>query len=212
MSSICGAIRLVVSGATGEISAKTKDTLDIALRNGERLTHIVNDILDFEKLERGKMIFRLKPQEIIKLVNDSIEANKHYGEQYQIQYLLNKDSVSAVVNVDADRFIQIMNNLLSNAAKFSLPNSTVDIKVSKLAGNIRIAVKDNGIGIDDKLRPLIFQKFTQAENADKHHPAGTGLGLAICKGFIEQMGGKIGFKANQDVGTTFYFDLPESRE
>lgn len=210
LTAIYGSIKLVSCGALGEIPSKAKDTLDIALRNSERLTLIVNDILDVEKLESGKMVFDLKPQEIIKLVNDSIDANGHYGEKYQIQYLLDQDSVSAMVNVDTDRFIQIMNNLLSNAAKFSPPNSTVDINVAKQNGNVRVYVKDKGIGIDEKLHPLIFQKFSQVDSTDERHLGGTGLGLAISKGFVEKMGGVIGFTSTIGEGSTFYFDLPEA--
>ncbi len=209
LTAIYGSLKLVFSGSLGEIPSKAKDTLAIALRNSERLTHIVNDILDIEKLESGKMVFDLKPQEVTKLVSESIDANRHYGNGYQVQYLLSSDSAPAAVNVDADRFIQIMNNLLSNAAKFSPPNSTVEVKVSKINGSVRVAVKDRGDGIDEKLRPLIFHKFYQADSTDRRHSGGTGLGLAISRELVEKMGGKMGFDTAKGLGTTFYFDLPE---
>ena len=209
LTAIYGSIKLVASGAVGEIPTKAKDTLDVALRNSERLTLIVNDILDIEKLESGKMKFDFKPQEIIKLINESIDANTPYGKKYQVQYLLSEDSVSAMVNVDTDRFLQIMNNLLSNAAKFSPPNSIVEIKATKHDKHVRVAIKDRGDGIDKKLWPTMFQKFSQADSTDMRHSGGSGLGLAISKGFVEKMGGKIGFTTAVETGTTFYFDLPE---
>ena len=209
LTAIYGSIKLVSSGTLGDIPSKAKDTLDIALRNSERLNLIVSDILDVEKLERGKMVFDLKPQEITKLVKESIDVNSHYGNEFQIQYLLSSDSAPAMVNVDADRFVQVMSNLLSNAAKFSPPNSTVEISISKQQGNVRVAVQDKGVGIDEKLRPMIFQKFSQVDSTDKRHSGGTGLGLAISKGFVEKMGGKIGFTSSIGKGSIFYFDLPE---
>ena len=209
LTAIYGSLKLITSGTLGEIPSKAKDTLDIALRNSERLTFIVNDILDIEKLENGKMVFNLKPQKISGLIKESIEANSDYGKKYNVQYLLSQDNASATVNVDTDRFLQIMNNLLSNAAKFSPANSTVEINVTNLDGNIRVAVKDKGIGIDEKLQPTIFQRFSQIDSTDVRHSGGTGLGLAISKELIEKMGGVIGVTSTPGKGSTFYLDLPK---
>ena len=114
-----------------------------------------------------------------------------------------------MVRVDANRFMQIMSNLLSNAAKFSPANSTVELKVSKQKGYLRVSVKDQGKGIAHEFRHLIFEKFSQADSTDARHSAGTGLGLAICKQLVENMGGKIGFTTSIGQGSCFYFDLPE---
>ena len=208
LTAIHGSLKLVTSGVLGEIPVKAKDMLDISLRNSERLTSIVNDILDIEKLESGKMEFDLKPQDIIELINESINANSAYGNKYQIQYALNQDSISATVNVDTDRFMQIMANLLSNAAKFSPANSTVEISVNRMNGKIRVAVKDKGVGIDKNLQPTIFHKFAQVDSTDTRHSGGTGLGLAISKELIEKMGGEIGLTSTIGKGSTFYLDLP----
>jgi len=209
LTAIYGSIKLVASGKLGEMPSKAKETLDIALRNSERLTLLVNDILDIEKLESGKMEFDLKPQKIIKLLNEAIEANSYYGEKYKVHYILSQDSVSGMINVDANRFMQIMNNLLSNAAKFSPENSTVEIKVTRQKEHLRVTVKDKGMGIEEEFHPLIFEKFSQADSTDSRHSGGTGLGLAISKQLVEQMGGKIGFTTTVGSGTYFYFDLPE---
>jgi len=210
LTAIHGSLKLVTSGVLGEIPDKAKEMLDISLRNSERLTFIVNDILDIEKLESGNMEFHLKPQDIIELINESINANSSYGNKYQIQYILNQDSASATVNVDSDRFMQIMSNLLSNAAKFSPANSTVEINVSHINGNIRVAINDKGVGIDKKLHQTIFQKFSQVDSTDERHSGGTGLGLVISKELVEKMGGEIGFTSSIGKGSTFYFDLPKA--
>ena len=209
LTAIYGSIKIIASGTLGKIPTEAKETLDIALRNSERLTLLVNDILDIEKLESEKMEFDLKPHEIIKLVNDAIEANSPYGKKYQIQFLLSQDSVSAMVNVDVNRFMQIMNNLLSNSAKFSPVNSTVNIIVTKQDKLVRVTVKDKGCGITEEFRPLVFQKFSQFDSTDARHIGGSGLGLAICKELVERMGGEIGFTTAAGLGTSFYFELPE---
>ena len=211
LTSIFASVKLVTSGVFGEIPEKAKDTLDIALRNSERLTIIVNDILDVDKLESGKMVFHCQPEKLTELVNASIDENKHYGEQFEVQYRLHEDNMLATVNVDRDRFIQVMSNLLSNAAKFSPSGSTVDITLRKKDGSVRVSVKDKGIGIKEECYPYIFQKFSQIDNSNKRHVGGTGLGLVIAKGFVEKMGGTIGFTSVEDEGTEFYIDLPEMR-
>ena len=209
LTAIYGSIKMVASGRLGEIPDKANETLAIALRNSERLTLLVNDILDMEKLESGKMEFDLQPQEITALLKEAIDANGYYGKKYQVHYSLSQDSVSGVVKVDANRFLQIMNNLLSNAAKFSPAHSTVELKVSKQKGYLRVSVKDRGKGIAGEFHHLIFEKFSQADSTDARQSAGTGLGLAICKQLVEKMGGKIGFRTSIGQGTCFYFDLPE---
>ena len=211
LTAIYGSIKLIASGKLGKVPTEAKETLDIALRNSERLTLLVNDILDIEKLENGKIEFDLKPHDILMLVKEAIEANISYGKKYQVNYLLNQNSVSALINVDANRFIQIMNNLLSNAAKFSPQKSNIEIRVTKQDNNVRVTVTDKGKGIDEEFRPLIFDKFIQADSTNTRHAGGSGLGLAISKELIERMGGKIGFTTAIGSGTSFYFDLPEQQ-
>lgn len=212
LTAIYGALRLVTSGAVGNTPPKVKDTLNIALRNSERLNLIVNDILDIAKLERGEMKFDITPHEITELINESMLGNKDYGKKYQIQYKLSQDSVSAKVNVDAGRFMQVMTNLLSNAAKFSPPDSIVEIRTARINNKIRVSVMDKGKGIDKESQPYIFQKFFQANSSNQRTPGGTGLGLAISKSFIEKMNGEIGFDSIIGKGTTFYINLPEVYE
>ena len=161
LTAIYGGIKILASGQLGDIPTPAKNTLDVALRNSERLTLLVNDILDIEKLETDNMKFDLTPQNVLNLVSESIEANSQYGDKHQVHYSLRPDSVSAMINVDTNRFLQIMTNLLSNAAKFSPENSTVDITVTKQNKHVRITISDKGHGIKDEFKPLIFQKFSQ---------------------------------------------------
>jgi signal transduction histidine kinase len=116
------------------------------------------------------------------------------------------------VSADSDRLKQVMDNLLSNAAKFSPPNSSVEVSMSRHNETVRIAVSDHGPGIPGEFRDKIFQRFTQADSSSTRKTGGTGLGLSIAKSIIEQHSGKMGFDTELNVGTTFYFELPELRD
>ena len=109
---------------------------------------------------------------------------------------------------DADRLIQVLTNLLSNAAKFSPDGDAVEVRISARTGAVRIAVTDHGAGIPEAFRDRMFQKFAQADSSDARRKSGTGLGLSICRAIIDQLGGRIGFETEAGPGTTFYFELP----
>ena len=116
------------------------------------------------------------------------------------------------VNVDSDRLLQVMTNLLSNAIKFSPAEGTVRVLLGRHAGRVRVEVSDDGPGIPEEFRGRIFQKFSQADSSDTRQKGGTGLGLNIVRAMMERMEGSIAFASKVNVGTTFYFELPEWRE
>jgi CheY-like chemotaxis protein len=139
----------------------------------------------------------------------SIEANAAYAAQYNVHFVLdNHVREDLRVNVDAQRLQQVLANFLSNAAKFSPPDSTIVLSVEDIHNTVRVSVIDRGPGIPEEFRARIFQKFSQADSSDSRQKGGTGLGLAICKEIIERMGGKIGFTSEAGSGAQFYFDLP----
>jgi PAS domain S-box-containing protein len=209
LTSIRGSLGLIAGGATGTISEQGKNMVDIAYRNSERLLNLINDILDIDKLDSGKMRFDTRTLEVMPLVEQAIESNSGYAEKYKVNFSIMNRLPMAKVNVDADRFIQVMSNLLSNAAKFSPASGTVEINVKHHNQLIRIAVTDYGSGVPDNFRDKLFQKFSQADSSDTRQKGGTGLGLSITKTIVEKMGGQIGFELRKGVGTCFYFDLPE---
>ncbi|OGI03362.1 MAG: hypothetical protein A2Y25_08525 [Candidatus Melainabacteria bacterium GWF2_37_15] len=209
LTAIRGALGLITSGALGEIPDQTKELVKIAYENSIRLINLINDILDMEKIEAGKMKFNMEQIEIMPVVKQAVELNKAYGDQYGITYEIDKILPSAKVNADKDRLSQVITNLLSNAAKFSPKNSAVHISVSRTDKFVRVSIKDQGSGIPEKFQSRIFQKFMQADASDTRQKGGTGLGLSICKSIIDKMGGNIGFETRINEGTTFYFDLPE---
>ncbi len=209
LTSILGSLGLVINGVAGEIPSSAKAMLDIAHKNSQRLVRLINDILDIEKIESGKMAFNLQPLELMPLVEQAIAANQAYGEQFGVKFTLENTLVGVKVNADSDRLMQVLTNLLSNAAKFSPPNYTVVISVARHKRAIRVAIADRGCGIPPGFRNRIFQKFAQADSSDSRQKGGTGLGLSICKAIVEKHHGQIGFATETNAGTTFYFDLPE---
>lgn len=209
LTSVRGSLSLILGGIAGEIPPDAKALVDIAYKNSERLILLINDILDIEKIESGKMDFNMKPLELMPLVEQAIEANRAYAEQLGVQLVVDGALPDVKVNVDRDRLIQVLTNLLSNAAKFSPHNGTVVVSVSRLAQAIRVTVSDRGSGIPEEFRPRIFQKFAQADSSATRQKGGTGLGLSISKAIIQKLGGQMGFETEINVGTSFYFELPE---
>jgi len=208
MTAIVGSLGLIASGTTGQLAPKAKILVDIAHRNSERLVRLINDILDMEKIESGKMDFSMRIQPLAGILESAVEANRAYGMQYNVQFILQDPLPAVQVNADKDRLMQVMNNLLSNAAKFSPRNGKVMVDLDLYPDVCRISVTDHGKGIPKAFHKRIFQKFAQVDSSATREKDGTGLGLSIAKAIIEKHGGQIGFFTREDVGTTFYFDLP----
>jgi len=213
LTSIRGALALIAGGVVGELPAAVKPLVDIAHKNSERLILLVNDILDMEKIEAGKMEFDMQPVKLVPLLQQALDGNHAYAEQYKVSYKLASDLSGnlsgAMVNLDANRMMQVLANLLSNAVKYSPAGGKVLVAVERMGQRIRVAVKDNGPGISDEFKDQIFQKFAQADSSDTRKKGGTGLGLSIAKAIVEKMGGSIGFDSQPNVQTTFYVEFPE---
>jgi PAS domain S-box-containing protein len=211
LTSIRGALSLLAGGTAGEVPLAAKAMIDIAHKNSERLTRLVDDILDIEKIESGKLSFRVAQLELAPLVEQAIEANRGYGEQYHVTFALTSVVPGALVHIDGDRLMQVLANLLSNAAKFSPAGGVVTVAIERRGTDLRISVADRGVGIPEEFHSRIFGKFAQADSSDTRQKGGSGLGLSITKALVERMGGQIGFTSELGAGTVFYVDLPECR-
>ena len=207
LTAISGALGIVVNGLAGELPAQSVRMIQIAHNNSQRLIHLVNDLLDMEKLVAGKMHFDIQQQMLLPIIQHSIESNAAFAQQYGVTYQL-VPGADVKVAVDQQRLLQVLANYLSNAAKFSPLNDVVSIRVDFHFGSVRVSVSDKGPGIPESFRSRLFQKFSQADSSDTRQKGGTGLGLAICKEIIERMGGKVGVDSVPGEGASFYFDLP----
>jgi signal transduction histidine kinase/DNA-binding response OmpR family regulator len=209
LTSIRGSLGLLISGAAGELPPKVRQFVEIAHNNSARLVHLVNDILDIEKIESGRMDFHYEQLPADAIVEQAIEANRAYAAPFDVTFRTTIDVPPLTeVRADAARVQQIMANLLSNAAKFSPVGGVVDVTMTAQPDHIRISVRDYGAGIPDEFRDRIFQRFAQADSSDRRQKGGTGLGLSISKAIVEQHGGTIGFDMPADGGTRFWFTLP----
>ncbi|MBI3563485.1 MAG: PAS domain S-box protein [Gammaproteobacteria bacterium] len=209
LTSIRGSLGLLVGGAGGLLPTQAKTLVNIANKNTERLLLLINDILDMEKIESGKMVFHYKLLNLRQFIDTAVQANQAYGEQFAVRFTVTQCPEDVSIYADEDRLLQVMNNLLSNAAKFSPRGGNVDISAVKRAHKVRIAVTDSGKGIPQVFHKDMFKKFAQADASDTRQLGGTGLGLSISKAIIDQHGGLIDFISRENFGTTFFFDLPE---
>lgn len=208
LTSIAGSLTLISGGAAGEIPSKAARLVGIARQNSERLIRLINDILDLEKAEAGKLDFSLNVRSLRAEVASVAEFNRGFAQGLGVAIEL-EDGDDANVLIDSDRLTQVLTNLISNAAKFSPPGGVVRIRIEreKPAG-VRVTVSDNGPGIPPEFCARIFQKFAQADASDSRAKGGTGLGLSIAKTITEKLGGLIGFDTKPGKGTSFYIILP----
>ncbi|MEX2304729.1 MAG: PAS domain S-box protein [Waddliaceae bacterium] len=215
LASINGAIKLILGGKCGEISEKEDKFLTIALRNAEHLNQLVNDILDIEKIEAGKIDFHFENVELATLIKKVIDNNRLSAEEKEITLELDEPNKPVYVFVDPTRLMQAFTNLLSNAIKFSPNHSKVVVKVERKRRTVKISVIDQGIGIPSNFKDQIFHRFSQVtpEKLKKRgtEKIGTGLGLSITKAVIEQLNGKIGYESEEGKGSTFFIELEENR-
>lgn len=208
LTAINGALKLILGGISGPLAEKTKNLMNIAFRNTERLMLLLNDILDIQKIEAGKISFKFQHVHLFPLIRQSIEINSSLAEKYKVPVEFKENVADCIVNVDPERLIQVINNLLSNAIKFSPENEPVEIRVKVKKIVVRLYVIDKGPGIPPEFRPTIYDRFTRTAMTTNQQKEGTGLGLNIAKNIIKQLNGQIDFMSTPGKGTTFYIELP----
>ncbi|WP_454911455.1 hybrid sensor histidine kinase/response regulator [Stutzerimonas chloritidismutans] len=207
LTSISGALGLIVGGALGSAPPTMQQMLEIAYRNSLRLGHLINDLLDMEKIAAGKMSFELREHSLGDLLEESLASNQALCEQHGVCCTL-EHPTDVLVWVDGLRLQQVLGNFLSNAVKFTPEGGEIRLHSSLRGTKVRISVTDQGPGIPEAFRSRVFEKFAQADASDSRQKSGTGLGLAITKELIERMGGTVGFDCVPGQGTTFWCELP----
>ncbi|MBZ9612972.1 sensor histidine kinase [Rheinheimera maricola] len=212
LTSLYAALRLVNSGKLGVLPVKVMSLLNLAERNSKRLSRLINDLLDVEKLASGKFQLMLEVQPLQPLITQAIDEITSYAEQYKVSIETEYAAEPLYARIDAPRFVQVVTNLLSNAIKFSPVGASVTLRLYAYDGGIRLDVSDKGQGIADDFKPRIFEKFAQNDATNTRKQGGTGLGLAISKELTEKMAGKIGFNSEPGQGTTFWLSFQRYTE
>ena len=207
LTSIHGVIKLLCADRLGELSQKGKVMADMALRNSDRLVHLVSDILDLERMESGRDEITKSNCNSDLLIQQAIDTVSSMAQLQQIT--LETDARSIEFLGDRDRLTQALINLISNAIKFSSAHSKVTIAASEQGDKILFSVADRGRGIPQDKLETIFERFQQVDASDSRKKGGTGLGLAICRHIIEQHQGKIWVDSTYGKGSTFFFTVPK---
>jgi PAS domain S-box-containing protein len=207
LTSISGSLGLLAEQWARELPKSAARLLAIAHTNSQRLVRLINDILDIEKLESGRVVFNLSQVDLHSLVVHAIDENRGFAESYRVRVRLDTAPANSDVNADPDRLAQVVTNLLSNAIKFSPTGGEVVVAVEKNGSIIRVSVRDHGDGIPDDFKPHIFEKFAQADGTSSRQKGGTGLGLSIVRQIVERLGGDVGFDDAPGGGTIFHVDL-----
>lgn len=208
LTSILGALGLLAVGAGGALPETAMDLLQVAKRYGDRLSQLIDDVLDLTKIEGNRMQLNLRPVELAPLIREALSANTAYAQRGGVSLAFADEARACRVRTDPDRFLQIMANLLSNAIKHSPKGKTVRVLLTQDPQTVRVEVIDEGPGIDPAFRDLLFEKFSQADTSDRRVVSGTGLGLYISRLLVEKMGGRIGADSRATGGSTFYVHLP----
>ncbi len=203
-------VSLLLSKSTGPISETQEQFLKIAQRNLKRLSSLINDLLDLSKLEAKKMQLEKQPSSIKDIVNEVAETFDTWANTKSITIDKKIEADLPMVNIDPQRIIQVLTNLVGNAIKFTPQGGaiTIEARYKKNESCIMVSVADTGVGIDKKDLERIFDKFYQTAERPTSDISGTGLGLAICKELIELHGGKIWAESEKGYGAKFIFTLP----
>ncbi len=208
LTAIRGVTKLLLSGTVGSFSESSKQLLEIADKHCDHLTFLINDILDINRLEAGKMILELTVVDINQIVQQALDMHAVYAEKFDVILSPLQPLPNTYVKVDAARLLQVLANLISNAIKFSYRNKPVTVALQRHYETVRVVVTNEGPGIRKKFQPFVFQRFAQENASTTRNLGGSGLSLSISKAIIERLGGTLDYTSIENQETRFYFDLP----
>ena len=210
LTSIKGALGLVLSGATGQIPDKMKGLVSMAAASCDRLILLINSILDLEKIEAGTLDYRMTAHDLSNTLESVLlMSRQHAGDSsISIRRVMPDEPGPFLTYGDPKRLQQALENLMSNATKFSDAGAEVLVSLKRLDNRLRITIRDFGAGIPTAAQGSIFDKFTQADSSDSRSKGGTGLGLTIARAIIEHHKGRISFFSREGIGTEIVVDLP----
>lgn len=197
-------------GAYGKLDDAGLERISGVGKSVKRLTKLVNDLLDMERLESNAAALQIRNVELAEIIEGAVDSVRGLAEARNIK--LSVQEAGALVMGDSDRLVQVLVNLVSNAVKFSPDGGIVSIKIDEEPKYVTVKVIDQGRGVPEEHKSRIFDRFQQVELADSKEKGGMGLGLPICKVIIQQHGGEIGVESQQGKGSTFWFRVPTAAE
>ena len=206
LTSIRGSLGLLASGRLNG-TPQAQRMLEIAAQNSDRLVRLINDMLDLDRLQSGRLELKPARVEVARLVEQSMHAVEGAATGVQVT-LESRIDPGLDVWADPDRVVQVLVNLLSNAAKFSPPGAVVEVVAENRGGQALFQVRDRGRGIPADKLDAVFERFRQVDSSDARDKGGTGLGLTICRSIVQQHGGRIWVASEWGKGSTFFFTLP----
>ena len=208
LTAIGGSLALLDKLSSDGLPDKAAQLVNIARRNSDRLIELVNDLLDMDKLQSGRMPYRFESHDLRDLLVDAAQQNQPFAERHEVVIVLDLPDAAAAASVDRTRMFQVLTNLLSNACKFSPNGSEVRLALEEEDDAITIRVSDSGPGISPAFRSRLFTRFAQEEGSHQSGHAGTGLGLAICQAIVEAHRGTIALDERYTGGACFVVRLP----
>jgi signal transduction histidine kinase len=208
LTSIRGSLGLLAAGVTAESPEKTIELLDIAKKNTERLFGLVNDLLDIDKISAGGFTLEIKKFALMPFIEEAVAVNSGYAQQFNVQFRIMNRLDDITMHGDRDRLMQVMNNLLSNAAKFTNENDIIEVGLTIHHDRVRVSILDHGPGIPEEASQRVFDRFVQLDSSMTRKRGGSGLGLNIAREIVEQHGGEIRIDGMVTTGTRIFFDIP----
>jgi len=207
LTSLRASLGLVASGSLEKRPEKQRQMVEMAIGNCDRLVRLVNGILDFDKVEKGRLPLFRAPVEAVDLLRRAADVAHSAATEAQITFRI--DAVPVVVIADEDRVLQVLGELVSNAIKFSPPGTLIRLGAQPADNDeVSFYVEDQGRGVDSEKLEHIFDRFQQGDASDSRALGGTGLGLALCRSIVEQHGGHIWAESSPGRGSRFLFTLP----
>lgn len=210
LTSVHGSLKLLATGQLGTLADEGKALLEIALKNTERLTRLINDVLDLERIESGQVTMAQEYCLASDLIDAAMQAIQAMAQAHDITFQVQAEPIT--LWADPDHIVQTLINLFSNAVKFSPPGETVRVQATTQGQQVRFQIKDRGRGIPSDKLETIFERFQQVDASDSRERGGTGLGLAICREIVQRHGGRIWVMSHHGEGSQFCFTLPKDPE
>jgi PAS domain S-box-containing protein len=208
LTSIRCSMAMLSEGICGELPDSAHQKIVTVERSVDWLIDLISDLLDIDKLEAGKMELKLDHLPVTSIIDRAVSAVEDYAQAHQVK--LKRAPTDAELYADADRLVQVLVNLITNAVKFSPQGSSVVVSALSLSEAVELKVSDQGRGIPASYKERIFERFEQVKVTDSTQKGGTGLGLAICKAIVDAHGGTIGVESEEGKGTTIWFRIPSN--